>query len=228
MQVSRLLFIGQSAQSVALKGLLQAEGFMVEAFDQGAQGIERALSGDYALIVLEVSTAVLSGFEVLCQIRQQSLLPILMISSEPIEAERILALELGADEYLPLPCLRPELLARIRAILRRSSVGASSFGHLLRVSGLELDKLKRTVTRSGEPITLTAAEFDLLVYLVHRSGKAVPREELAQAILGRQLNLSDRSIDVHVSNLRKKLGVSKNGAGEIKAVRGVGYLYLPS
>ena len=158
------------------------------------------------------------------QIRQRSLQPVVLLANGSISgAERVLAFELGADDYLEQPCLFEELTARIRAILRRSSGGISVFGHLLKVNDLELDKLKRTVRKDGEEIILTNSEFDLLELLMKRAGQPVSREEVAQTIFGRQLNLNDRSIDVHISNLRKKLG-----AGRIKAIRGVGYSFTIS
>jgi two-component system response regulator CpxR len=138
-------------------------------------------------------------------------------------AERILAFELGADDYLEQPCLIEELTARIRAILRRSSGGISAFGHLLKVNDLELDKLKRSVRQNGRGVTLTTSEFDLLELLMKRVGQPVSREEVARTIFGRSLNLNDRSIDVHVSNLRKKLGAER-----IKTIRGVGYSFTLS
>ena len=135
-----------------------------------------------------------------------------------------MAFELGADDYLQQPYLFEELIARIRAILRRSGAGVSAFGHLLKVNNLELDRLKRRVREHGEEIALTASEFDLLELLMKRAGQTVSREEMAQTIFGRGLNLNDRSIDVHISNLRKKLG-GNNGDGRIKAIRGVGYSF---
>lgn len=203
---------------------LQYAGFKVELCTDAEQGVARALSSEQALTIIALASPMKSGLEVLRQIRQQSLQPVMLLAnSGGSDAERILAFELGADDYLEQPCLFEELTARIRAILRRSGGGISTFGHLLKVNDLELDKLKRSVLRDGQEITLTTSEFDLLELLMKRAGQPVSREEVAQAIFGRQLNLNDRSIDVHVSNLRKKLG-----AGRIKAIRGVGYSFTIS
>lgn len=203
---------------------LQYAGFKVELCANAEQGVVRALSSEQALTIVAVASPIKSGLEVLRQIRRQSLQPVILLANGGGSgAERILAFELGADDYLEQPCLFEELTARIRAILRRSSGGISAFGHLLKVNDLELDKLKRVIRLAGEEIVLTTSEFDLLELFMKRAGQSVSREEVAQTIFGRQLNLNDRSIDVHVSNLRKKLGASR-----IKAIRGVGYSFTIS
>ena len=201
---------------------LQYAGFRVELCADAEQGVVRALSGEQALTIVAVASPVKSGLEVLRQIRQHSLHPVMLLANGG-GAERVLAFELGADDYLEQPCLPEELTARIRAILRRSGGGVSAFGHLLKANDLELDKLKRAVRQNGEEVTLTTSEFDLLELLMKRAGQTVSREEVAQTIFGRRLNLNDRSIDVHISNLRKKLG-----GGRIKAIRGVGYSFTIS
>ncbi len=215
---------GNLEASSPLAEQLQYAGFRVELCVDAEQGLMRALAGEQALTIIAIASPVRSGLEVLRQIRQRSLQPIVLLANGSSSgAERVLALELGADDYLEQPCLFEELTARLRAILRRSSTGISTFGHLLKVNNLELDKLKRIIRQDGEEITLTNSEFDLLELLMKRAGQPVSREEVAQTIFGRQLNLNDRSIDVHVSNLRKKLG-----AGRIKAIRGVGYSFTIS
>jgi two-component system response regulator CpxR len=212
---------GNLEGSSPLAEQLQYAGFKVELCQEAEQGVVRALSGEQALTIVAVASPLKSGLEVLRNIRQRSLQPVVVLANgKGSGAERILAFELGADDYLEQPCLFEELTARIRAILRRSGGGVRAFGHLLKVNDLELDKLKRTVRQDGEEVTLTTSEFDLLELLMKRAGQPISREEVAQTIFGRRLNLNDRSIDVHVSNLRKKLG-----AGRIKAVRGVGYSF---
>src|SRR5262245_20598370 len=223
-----ILVIMQPAEAEATTQSLHAEGFAVDRATDNLRGVERALSEYFALVVLDASPIAsngISGIESLRRIRQRSLLPALMVSAEPNDAERILALELGADDYLHKPYLPQELIARARAILRRAGSGVSSFRHLLRAGDLELDKLKRMVSKGAEEITLTTAEFDLLELLLQRAGQAVPREDIARLILGRQLNYNDRSIDMHISNLRRKLGAASDGGGQIKAIRGVGYSF---
>jgi len=226
-----VLVIMQPAEAEPLTQYLQAEGFAVERATDGPGGVERALTGDFALVILEappLEPSGVGGAELLRRIRQRSLLPVLMVSAELNDAERILALELGADDYLHKPYLPQELMARARAILRRAGAGVCAFQHLLKAGDLELDRLKRTVSKGGAEITLTTAEFDLLELLLRRAGQVVMREEMARAILGRPLNYNDRSIDMHISNLRRKLSGAHKGAGRIKAIRGVGYSFTIS
>jgi two-component system response regulator CpxR len=226
-----ILVIMRPAEAEAITQSLHAEGFVVERATDNLTGVDRALSEYFALIVLDAAPVTangISGIESLRRIRQRSLLPALMVSAELNDAERILALELGADDYLHKPYLPQELIARARAILRRAGAGVSAFRHLLRAGDLELDKLKRTVSKGTAGISLTTAEFDMLELLLQRAGQVVPREEIAQLILGRPLNYNDRSIDMHISNLRRKLGGVRDGAGAIKAVRGVGYSFTIS
>ncbi len=228
---SDILLIMQPAEAGALTQYLQAEGFLVERATDGSEGFERALREVFALVILDASPPApggIGGVELLRRIRQRSLLPVLMVSAGLNDAERILALELGADDYLHKPYLPQELMARARAILRRAGAGVSAFQHLLKAGDLELDRLKRTVSKGGAEITLTTAEFDLLELLLRRAGQVVVREEMAQAILGRPLNYNDRSIDMHISNLRRKLSGAHEGAGRIKAIRGVGYSFTIS
>lgn len=219
--MNKLLVIHTTLGEDFLQEQLQAAGFEIETVTEIAQGITRALSGEHALAIVGLPDV--RGLEVLRRLRQESLLPVLLLAEHATESERILSFELGADDYLPAPFAPEELLARVRAILRRTGAGVSAFGHLLKVNELELDRLKRTVKQNGARLTLTTSEFDLLEQLLKRAGQTVSREELAQAILGRPLNANDRSIDVHISNLRRKLG----GDERIKAVRGVGYVFTP-
>ncbi len=152
---SDVLLIMQPAEAEALTQYLQAEGFAVERASDGLAGVERALMGEFALVILDTSPLALSdigGIEFLRRIRQRSLLPVLMVSARLNDAERILALELGADDYRHKPYLPQELIARVRAILRRTGMGASAFRHLLKVGDLDLDRLKRTVSKGGPQI----------------------------------------------------------------------------
>jgi two-component system response regulator CpxR len=221
LMMNKLLVIHTTLGEEFLREQLQAAGFEIETVTEIAQGITRALSGEHALAIVGLPDV--RGLEVLRRLRQESLLPVLLLAERATESERILSFELGADDYLPVPFAPEELLARARAILRRTGAGVSAFGHLLKVNELELDRLKRTVKQNGARLTLTTSEFDLLEQLLKRAGQTVSREELAQAILGRPLNANDRSIDVHISNLRRKLGSGER----IKAVRGVGYVFTP-
>lgn len=203
---------------------LEREDFKVEAVHEGHEGVRKALSGEYALIVLDVMLPRLNGFEALRRIRERSRTPALMLTARGEDVDRIVGLELGADDYLPKPFNPRELLARIRAILRRAKP-APSPRERLSVGDLELDTGARVVRRAGKPVELTSVEFSLLEVLLRAVGRVVTREELAQSVLGREFTPFDRTIDVHVSNLRKKLG-HRTGAERIQTVRSAGYIYV--
>lgn len=209
---------------------LRREGLEVDVAHDGKLGVERALSGDYTLVVLDVMLPGLNGFDALSSIRSKSSLPVLMLTARGDDIDRIVGLEMGADDYLPKPFNPRELIARIRAILRRSRLEtdeslAPSSPERFSVGDVELDKGTRTVTRGGEQLPLTTVEFDLLEALMRSGGRIVTREELVKSILGRNFSPTDRSIDTHVSNLRKKLGHYSDGIERIKTIRGVGYIY---
>jgi len=209
---------------------LRREGFEVDMVHDGNLGVERALSGDYTLVVLDVMLPGLNGFDALSSIRSKSSLPVLMLTARGDDVDRIVGLEMGADDYLPKPFNPRELVARIRAVLRRARLdhgetSTPSAPEVLYVGDVELDKGTRLVTRSGEQLSLTSVEFDLLEALMRAAGQILTREELVKSILGRSFTPYDRSIDTHVSNLRKKLGHHVDGVERIKTIRGVGYIY---
>jgi two-component system response regulator CpxR len=206
---------------------LVREGFQIDAVNGGAQGIERALSGDYALVVLDVMMPEMSGFDVLRRIRAESPLPVLMLTARGDALDRVLGLEMGADDYLPKPFSPPELAARIRAILRRAKPGvAVTQGNTtIAIGEIELDSGARVVRHGHQLINLTTVEFDLLEALMRGAGQVLNREKLTRDILGREFSPFDRSIDTHVCNLRKKIGPLPDGTDRIKGVRGIGYLY---
>jgi DNA-binding response OmpR family regulator len=206
---------------------LVREGFQIDAVNGGAQGIERALSGDYALVVLDVMMPEMSGFDVLRRIRAESPMPVLMLTARGDALDRVLGLEMGADDYLPKPFSPPELAARIRAILRRAKPGpaTTTSTSTLAVGDIELDTGSRVVRHGHQLVNLTTVEFDLLEVLMRAAGHVVNREKLTRDILGREFSPFDRSIDTHVCNLRKKIGPLPDGTDRIKGVRGIGYLY---
>jgi DNA-binding response OmpR family regulator len=229
--VNRILIIDDDAELCALVArFLGREGFAVDRVADGSQGIERAFSGSYALIMLDVMLPDLSGFDVLRRIRARSRTPVLMLTARGDTQDRVVGLELGADDYLPKPYDPSELVARIRAILRRSESSPSGSAALvaLIVDDIELTASTRAVTRDGTPIDLTAVEFDLLAVLMKDAGTVVKREDLVRTVLGREFSPFDRSIDTHVCNLRKKIGRLKDGTERIKGIRGTGYLYARS
>ena len=212
-----------------LSEYLSTEGYAVEAVHTGHRGIERALDGVHAIIVLDVMLPDIKGFEVLRQVRAQSTTPILMLTARGDEQDRILGLEMGADDYLAKPFNPRELSARIEAILRRSRSEASGVerrpGGRIAVGDVSIDKAARVARRGDRPIDLTTVEFDLLDVLLRGAGQVIARDEMVRTVLRREFSPFDRSIDTHVSNLRRKLGPAPGGGDRIKGVRGIGYQY---
>jgi two-component system response regulator CpxR len=242
----RVLIVDDDAELCdLLSKYLTTRGLVVEAEGDGERGLMRAQSGDYALLVLDVMLPGVDGFEVLRRLRAgggaSALLPVVMLTARGEEVDRVVGLELGADDYLPKPFSSRELLARIRAILRRTTAGReterptqakpaadtkiSTSPSLLRVGNVEMNAGARTVRRAGEMLDLTATEFDLLASLMQAAGSVVTREELARDVLKRKLLPFDRSLDMLMSKLRRKLGPAPDGSERIKTVRAVGYIY---
>ena len=209
---------------------LSAEGFRVETVRSATQGVERARSGEHELIVLDVMLPGMDGFEILRRLRPDSRTPVLMLTARGDDLDRILGLELGADDYLPKPFNPRELAARIRAILRRGDASLSAqVSTPILIGDLELNPSSRTTRVGGSILNLTTIEFDLLEKLLRSAGRVVGREELVKEVLGREFSPFDRSIDTHVCNLRKKVGSYSDGTDRIKGVRGLGYLFaLPN
>lgn len=214
-----------------LTDYLTQEGLQVETVHEGELGADRARSGDYALVVLDVMLPGISGFDVLRRIRASSNVPVLMLTARGDDVDRIVGLEMGADDYLPKPFNPRELVARIRAIQRRveprleRETGPGKAAERVVVGDVQLDPGARVVLQRGRPVDVTSVEFALLEVLLHASGQVVTREDLAKEVLGRRLSPYDRSIDVHISSLRRKLGHQLGDTERIKTVRGVGYLY---
>ncbi|MCK8600126.1 response regulator transcription factor [Desulfoferrobacter suflitae] len=229
--MNRILIIDDDLELCdLLTKYLEPEGFKVESAHGGRTGLEYALREAFDLIVLDVMLPEMSGFDVLHQIRRESTTPILMLTARGDHVDRIVGLEMGADDYLPKPFNSRELAARIRAILRRarqpSEVATTDvLCRPVAVGDVELDPGTRVVRRDRERIDLTALEFNLLEILLREAGSVVAREKLVKLVLSRDPTPYDRSIDVHMSNLRKKLGNQYDGTERIKTVRGVGYIY---
>ena len=207
-----------------LTDYLSRYDFRVSAVHRGDAGLDAARSRAWPMILLDVMLPGMDGFEVLKQIRTFSAGSVLLLTARGDDVDRIVGLEMGADDYLAKPFNARELLARIRAI-RRRSVGpaAVSAGASVTVDDLTLDSAARSVTQDGQEIALTDVEFALLEVLMQSPGKVVEREELAEAVLGRKFNPFDRSLDMHVSRLRKKLAAEGDSGDRIKTVRGTGY-----
>ena len=206
---------------------LEPDGYDVEAVHDGETGVERALSGEHVLAVLDYMLPGMNGFEVLRQIRAHSRLPIVMLTARGDDMNRIIGLQIGADDYLPKPFNPLELVARINAVLRRALTPSEhkEDRESLVVGDIEMDKRTRTVRRAGEVVELTVVEYSLLEKLLNAPGRILEREELVKEVLHRTLSPFDRSLDTHVSNLRKKLGHLVNGVERIKTVRSIGYIY---
>lgn len=228
MQKKILIIDDDTGLCELLSSYLATEGFVVQSANDGEEGAERALGGDYDLIVLDVMLPKLNGFEVLRRIRRNSQVPVLMLTARGDEIDRIVGLEMGADDYLPKPFNPRELVARLRAIQRRiatSLPAEETKCDVLEVGDVTLDLGTRNVRCAGIPVELTSLEFSVFEALLRLAGTVVSRDELTRRALGREFNSFDRSIDVHVSSLRRKLGPAASGEERIKSVRGIGYLY---
>jgi two-component system, OmpR family, response regulator CpxR len=226
--VDRILVIDDDVELCSLVGeYLEPEGFGVEFVYDGERGLERALSEAHLLVVLDVMLPGMNGLDVLRRIRATSRVPVLLLTARGEDVDRIVGLEIGADDYLPKPFNPRELVARIRAILRRTQEEKAEgrVPEVVRVGDVELDPATRTVRQKGKPVELTSVEFNLLQVLLREAGRVVTREFLVDAVLSRKFSPFDRSIDMHVSKVRKKLGDSDGDADYIKTVRGVGYIF---
>jgi two-component system response regulator CpxR len=206
---------------------LELDGYKVETVYEGVAGVKRALSGDHALALLDYILPDMNGFEVLRQIRAHSRLPIVMLSARCDDIDRIIGLQIGADDYLAKPFNPLELLARINAVLRRAQIDPErkQAREILVVGDIEIDSRTRTVRRAGEVVELTIVEYSLLEILLSAPGRILEREGIVKEVFHRNPSPLDRSIDTHLSNLRRKLGHQVNGVERIKTVRGVGYIY---
>jgi DNA-binding response OmpR family regulator len=224
--MTRVLIVDDDTELIdLLRDYLAEEGFDAAAATDGESGARAAIESAPDLVVLDVMLPRLNGFDALRRIRETSAVPVIMLTARGQEVDRIVGLELGADDYLPKPFNPRELVARIRAVLRRGRQAAGS-GAAVTVGDLRLDPGARRVQRGGETVEVTGTEYSLLEALVREAGKVVKRDVLFREVLGRRPVPYDRSLDVHVSNLRRKLGPLPDGGERIKSVRGVGYQYL--
>lgn len=223
--MNKLLLVDDDVElSTMLKDYLEREGFQITAVHDGESAVREALHGDYALLVLDVMMPGMTGIEALSRIRLQSQVPVLMLTARGDDIDRIIGLELGADDYVPKPCMPRELVARIRAILRRAqNDNPVSNNEPLQVGELILWPEKRQAILNGQELELTSTEFNLLEVLVQQAGQAVSKTDLSVHGLGRPLTRFDRSIDVHMSSIRHKLGQLPDGRSCIQTIRGMGY-----
>ncbi|MGH9586101.1 MAG: response regulator transcription factor [Acidobacteriaceae bacterium] len=224
--MDRILLVDDDVQLCKLVAeRLAREGYTTDTVHDGSRGLECAVSREYSLVVLDLMLPSMGGLDVLRRLRKVSPIPVLILTARGEDSDRIVGLEMGADDYLPKPFNPRELIARIRAILRRTGRPEVSCGPLI-VGDLRIDPAVREAWIEDAPLSLTSAEFTLLEALMREPGRVLSREQLTESVLGRKLGPFDRVIDVHVSNLRKKLGVPHDGQ-RIKAVRGSGYLFAP-
>mgnify|MGYP001063089204 FL=1 len=221
-----ILIIDDDRELCALLAeFLQLEGFETEAVHDGAEAVDRLRRRPYDAIVLDIMLPGMQGLEVLRRTREFSQVPILMLTARGEETDRIVGLEMGADDYLPKPCNPRELAARLRAVLRRSRGGSDGGPDAERVVGrTRINPAERSAAYNEVELALTSAEFNVLQVLLARAGHVVDKETLSREALGRPLSAYDRSIDVHVSKIRKKLA-ALGGENLIVSVRGVGYQF---
>lgn len=222
--MDRVLIVDDDVQLCRLLAeRLGTEGFTIESVNDGVRGLERALSMEHALVVLDLMLPGMGGLDLLRRLRAKSPVPVLILTARGEDIDKILGLEIGADDYVPKPFNPRELIARIRAILRRTWRPAAPVSPLV-AGDLRLDANAREAWLNNEPLSLTSVEFTLLETLLRDAGHVLTREQLTESVLGRKLGPFDRVIDVHISNIRKKLGPSERGQ-RIKSVRGSGYLF---
>ncbi|MDX2503596.1 MAG: response regulator [Gammaproteobacteria bacterium] len=214
-----------------LSEYLSRENFTVDMAHDGEQALKKEQQSQYDLIVLDVMMPKLNGFDVLRELRNHSSVPVLMLTARGDDVDSIIGLELGADDYLAKPCNPRVLVARIRAILRRAELPEANAAGIDKADVIQIDDVtlqtgSRDVFCNDEPVIMTSTEYSVLEVLIREAGHVVAKADLYQRALGREIARYDRSLDMHISNLRKKLGTLPDGKERIVTVRGVGYLYV--
>lgn len=230
-QLNRILIIDDDIELCELlQEYLHSEKIEASSIHNGLKGLEKVKNETFDLVILDVMLPEMNGLEVLKNIRSFSKIPVIMLTAKGDEIDRILGLELGADDYLPKPFSPRELVARIRAIFRRLTSGnddqQGKDSCRIEIAGILLESSTRSVTKDGRDLPLTEVEFSILEHLMRAAGKVVERQDLAFKVLGRRLSYDDRSLDVHMSNLRRKITEEAGDKERIKTIRGVGYLYV--
>lgn len=228
--MSRILLIDDDLGLAELLGqLLELEGFELTLAHDGQNGLELAVSHDYDLILLDVMLPKLNGFEVLRELRNKKQTPVLMLTARGDEIDRVIGLEIGADDYLPKPFNDRELVARIRAIIRRANITPQDTPQsgIQTIGDLSLDSARQEAYCNEQLLLLTGTEFSLLYTLANQAGELISKDELSETVLGKKLMPFDRSLDMHLSNLRKKLPERNDGRPRVKTIRGKGYIWIP-
>jgi two-component system response regulator CpxR len=206
-----------------LKEFFESEDFQVQLAHDGSAALQAVSQSRLDMVILDVMMPVMNGLDVLRELRKDSHIPVIMLTARGDDLDRILGLELGADDYVPKPCNPRELLARIRAVMRR--VGSSSSLNLIQIDDLQLNPGNRSLIKDGKDVDLTSTEFSILHTLLQHRGEVVNKRELYMTALGREPVAHDRSVDMHVSNLRRKIGTAPDGENRIETIRGIGYQY---
>lgn len=220
----RVLLVDDDVELVELiRDYLEGDGFVVGVAHDGMTGVQAALSDRYDIVLLDVMMPRMSGLEVLGRVRATNALPVLLLTARGDDADRIIGLEMGADDYVPKPCTPRELAARIRGILKRTGLGAERPSLPIVVGDLAVWPAQRRAAWAGSPLDLTSTEFNLLEILARHAGRAVSKDELSREALGRPMARFDRSIDVHVSSIRHKLPPLHDGRSCIQTVIRKGY-----
>jgi two-component system response regulator CpxR len=208
-----------------LSAYLNADGFTAYCAEDGEQGVKMALNQPFIAVILEILLPKRNGFDVLQAIREHQQTPVIMLTAREDDVDRLLALDMGADDYLQKPCDPDELMARLRAVLRRTEASTTLHRPVIAYQGIGVDCGSRAVTLYGKPLECTNTEFNILEILIKSPEQAFSKEELTEYALGRKFTAYDRSIDVHISNLRNKLGENPDEEPWIKTVRGFGYQF---
>jgi DNA-binding response OmpR family regulator len=223
-----ILLIDDDVQLCALLSkFFSAHGFRIDAVHDGGSGLAKAQQHPHDLVLLDIMLPVLDGLEVLAHLRKRTTVPVIMLTARSADDDRIAGLEAGADDYILKPFNPNELLARVRAVLRRSHrVSIATHTAVLEAGEFRLNSQTREAWKNGSPLELTLSEFDIFEVLMKSGGRPVSRDELAVVLYGREFTPLERSIDVHISNLRKKL--EGNNRTLIRSVRGVGYVFVPA
>jgi two-component system response regulator CpxR len=221
-QLSLLLVDDDAELCGMMKEFFTEAGHRLDSAYNGREGLAQALQGAYDLVILDVMLPILDGITVLQQLRRRSSLPVIMLTARVQQHERILGLNTGADDYLPKPFDPDELLARIRAVLRRSDAASWKESTTVTIGDIQVNNATREVRIAGAPVELTAMEFDLLAMLIGSAGRILSRDEITAALFEREATPYDRFLDVHISHLRKKL---EGGHSLIRTIRGVGYVF---
>lgn len=227
----RVLIIDDDQKLCALvRDYLAPHGYVVSSAFNGPSGLDMIRTGNFGAVILDVMLPGMDGFEVLKALRRDHDVPVLMLTSRGDETDRIVGLEMGADDYIPKTFSTRELLARLRAVIRRTqastAVARSGTDQMLEISGLKIDHPSRTARLNGQPVELTPVEFELLYQLAKSVGRVLSRDQLLDRVAGRDYDVFDRSIDVHISSLRRKLDDDPKAPRYIKTVRSVGYMFV--